>query len=68
MFFRNFNLLVMSVSEKYYTLLYLDSFQPSVTFHIEASHLICIANQMAGFYVKFNTGLKWFSSCYFFHA
>ena len=27
-------------------------FQPSVAFYIEASHLICSANQMAGFYMK----------------
>ena len=34
-------------------------FQPSVAFHIETSHLISKANQMTGFYVKCNTGLKW---------
>ena len=34
-------------------------FQPSVAFHIETSHLICCANQMTGFYMKRNTGLKW---------
>ena len=34
-------------------------FQHSVVLHIEISHLICTANQMAGFYVKCNTGLKW---------
>ena len=27
-------------------------FQPSVAFYVEASHLICSANQMAGFYMK----------------
>ena len=32
-------------------------FQPIVAFHIETSHLICIANQMTGFYMKYNTGL-----------
>ena len=26
--------------------------------HIETSHLICSANQMTGFYMKCNTGLK----------
>ena len=36
-------------------------FQPSVAFHIEASHLICSANQIIGFYMKRNTGLEWFS-------
>ena len=34
-------------------------FIPSVAFHIETSHLICRANQMTGFYIKCNTGLKW---------
>ena len=34
-------------------------FQQIVTFHVETSHLICTANQMTGFYVKFNTRLKW---------
>ena len=34
-------------------------FQPSVAFHIETNHLICLGNQMTGFYVKCNTGLKW---------
>ena len=38
-----------------------NSFQPSVTFHIENSHLIFIANPMTGFYMKCNTGLKWFN-------
>ena len=33
-------------------------FQFSVTFHIEHSHLICSANQMTGFYMKCNAGLK----------
>ena len=32
-------------------------FQPSVTFHIETSHLICRANQITSFYMKCNTGL-----------
>ena len=34
-------------------------FQPRVAFHIETSHLICIANQMTGFYMECITGLKW---------
>ena len=33
-------------------------FQPSVAFHIETGNLICRANQMTGFYMKFNTELK----------
>ena len=33
-------------------------FQPSVAFHIETRHLICSANQITGFYMKCNTGLK----------
>ena len=34
-------------------------FLPSATFHIETSHLICSANQMTGFYTKWNNGLTW---------
>ena len=34
-------------------------FQPSVAFHIETSQLICTANQMNGFFMECNTGLKW---------
>ena len=30
----------------------------SPVFHIETSHLICSANQMIGFYMKCDTGLK----------
>ena len=37
----------------------INPFQPSVAFHIETSHLICIASKMTGFYIKCNTGLKW---------
>ena len=37
----------------------LNPFQPSVTFNIETSHLICSANQMTSFYMKCNIGLKW---------
>ena len=36
----------------------LNPFQPSVAFHIETSHLICKANEMNGFCMKCNTGLK----------
>ena len=42
-------------------------FQPSATFDIETSDLICSANQMTGFYIKCSTRLKWvnniFESC-----
>ena len=31
---------------------------PSVSFYIETSHLICTANQVNVFYLKCNTGLK----------
>ena len=37
----------------------INPFQPSDAFYRETSHLICRANQMTGFYVKGNTGLKW---------
>ena len=37
---------------------WINPFQPSVTFHIETSHLICSAKQITGFYMKYNTGLK----------
>ena len=33
-------------------------FQPSVAFHIETSHLNCITNQMAGFYMNCITGME----------
>ena len=38
---------------------HIETIQPSVAFHIEISHLICIANQITGFYMKCSTGLKW---------
>ena len=41
-----------------------NKFQPSVTFHVETSSLICSANQMTGFYMKCNTGLKWFNEIF----
>ena len=34
-------------------------FQPSISFHIEISHLFCFAKQMTGFYMIPNTGLEW---------
>ena len=36
-----------------------NQFQLSVAFHIETSHLIYHANQVTGFYMECNTGLKW---------
>ena len=35
--------------------IWIKAFQPSVAFHIETSHLICILNQMTGFYITCNT-------------
>ena len=35
-----------------------NSFQSSVVFHIETSHLICSPNQMTGVYMKCSTELK----------
>ena len=37
----------------------LNLFQPNTAFQIATSHLICRANQMTGFCMKRNTGLKW---------
>ena len=34
-------------------------FQPSVTYHIETSHLFCFAKQMTGFHMKCKTN-DWF--------
>ena len=34
-------------------------FQPSGAIHIKTSYLICDSNQMNGFYMKGNAGLKW---------
>ena len=36
-----------------------NSFQSSIAFHIETSHLFCRAKRMTGFYMKLNTCLKW---------
>ena len=41
-------------------------FQPIVALCVETIHLICTANQMTGFYMKCNTGLKWVKFLYFF--
>ena len=37
----------------------INTIMSSVAFHIETSNLICSANQITGFYIKCNTGLKW---------
>ena len=37
----------------------INPFRPSVTFDTETSHLICNANQITGFYMGCNTGMKW---------
>ena len=34
-------------------------FQSNVPFHMETNNLICCANQMTGFHMEYNTGLKW---------
>ena len=34
-------------------------FECNVTFHIETNHLIYGENQLTGFYMEYNTGLKW---------
>ena len=41
---------------------YFNPSQPSVAFHIETNHLIYIANQMTGLYMKCNSGLQWVNS------
>ena len=35
------------------------AFQPIMIFHVETSHLFCPANEMTGFYMEYNTWLKW---------
>ena len=47
-------------NNKPWKICFCNPFWPSVTFHIETSNLICIAYQMAGFYLRFKTGVKWF--------
>ena len=37
----------------------INSFQPSVEFHIETTHLIFEANKMTVFCMKYKTKLKW---------
>ena len=41
---------------------YFNPSQPSVVFHIQTNHLIYTGNQMTGFYMKCNSGLKWVNS------
>ena len=43
---------------------YLNPSQSSAAFHITTSHLIYTENQMTGFYMKYNSGLKWVNSTY----
>ena len=38
--------------------IHIKPFKPSAAFQIEISHLICNTNQMYGFYMKCNTGMK----------
>ena len=33
-------------------------FQPSVVLHIDTNHFVCNANQVTGFYIQCNIGLK----------
>ena len=40
----------------------INTFLPRVDIQIESSHLIFFENQMTGFYIKCNTGLKWLKS------
>ena len=37
----------------------INALQPSATCHIKTSHLFCRAEQLTGFYMECNTGLKW---------
>ena len=41
-------------------------FECNVTFHIETNHLIYGENQLTGFYMEYNTGLKWVKQQYRF--
>ena len=43
--------------------LVINPFQPSVAFLVETRHLICNTNQVTGFCMKCNTGLKWVNIC-----
>ena len=38
------------------------SLQPNVVFNMKTSHLIWAANQMTGFHIKCNCGLRWVNS------
>lgn len=40
----------------------------SVAFSIKSSHLICSENELAGFYMKRKTGLKWINRWQYFTA
>ena len=37
----------------------LNSIQPCIALHLETSHLLWTAEELTGFYMKCNTGLKW---------
>ena len=41
------------------------TFQRSVAFHKETSHLQCNANQMTGSYMKCNTGLNYWVNIFY---
>ena len=47
-----------ATSSNYLVLYFFNPFQPSFKLQKETSHLICNANQMTGFCVKCNNGLK----------
>ena len=42
----------------------INTFRSSVAFHVEISHLICTINQTTGFYMKYNSALKWVKECH----
>ena len=50
----NTHLKTISVTYSYKT-----RYRHRVVFNIKTSHLICIVNQMTGFYMKYITGQKW---------
>ena len=66
-FLRHDNLGIIKLNNemKNYSLLetlrtiHFNSFQRGLEFHIKTSHLICIANLMTGFYMKYITVPKW---------
>ena len=47
------------MSQIYQESSYVNPFQPIVAFFIETNNLICNVKQMTGFYMKYNTGLKY---------